>query len=230
MFSLAGLKSSHSQGRERTMKKLINILALVSFASAFPASILAEPRTGAEQKLPIEITLFLHDQLTEAEIARLGSDYISWFTRDLARITRRQINIVEVRNKPGYTDFNYRLGDSKKSLYEWDQRIIDYVIHENMPHGKRHKYLLITRDDLTPSDSGIAYKGQRSAIASLTSYRTIAHEVGHLMSAEHSDGEFIFSNLCFTNMTLFSSLLTKDCYRYSDQTADVIRGYLDDTP
>ncbi len=220
------------------MNRLATALALTLFSCILPASALAQagPDTVAraeQPRLPIVLTLFLHDQLTEEEVANLGPDYLSWFIKDLVTITGRQVEVVLVRNKAGYTDFDYRLGDADKSLYEWDQRIIDYVINNRLPRGKRHKYLLITRNNLTLLTEGIAGLGKRSAIASLTAYRTIAHEVGHLLGATHADGEFHATAAplpCNTNMVAGEIFLIKNCYLYSEQSAQVIRNYLKDTP
>lgn len=208
------------------------MLAIALLTSLMSTSSMAAA-DGGQDKLPIVLTLFLHDELDHDDIRNLEAKYFSWFTEDLKLITGRTVQIIPILRKPGYTDFDYRLGDADKSLYEWDQKVIDYVIDENKPRGKRHKYLLITRDKLTLLVKGIALVGKRSAIASMTGYRTIAHEVGHLLGAEHSDGQLHVTAApapCITNMFVEDLFFIKNCYRYSEQSASVFKNYLKDTP
>ncbi|MDH0745984.1 hypothetical protein N5D61_06460 [Pseudomonas sp. GD03842] len=204
---------------------------LLVWASAHMA--VAAENHDEPEKLPIVLTLFLHDELTDQALKALNNEYLDWFTDDLEYITGRKVDIVTVARKPGYTDFDYRLGDADKSIQEWDQRVIDYVVSEQKPRDKRHKYLLITRDKLTLFTQGIARFGGRSAIASMTAYRTIAHEVGHTLGASHSDGEFLATAApapCITNMFIEDVFFLKNCYRYGDRSAQAIRNYLRETP
>jgi hypothetical protein len=220
------------------MNRFITTLGIALLASALsgPISARIQPERAAstEQRLlPIVLTLFLHDQLTAAQIAELDSGYITWFANDLELITGRKVEVVKTRNAPGYTDFDYRLGDADKSLYEWDQRVIDFTVHNALPRSKRHKYVLVTPDDLTLLVQGIAGLGKRSAIASLTAYRNIAHEVGHTLGASHTDGQFHATAApapCITNMFVEDFFFLKNCWRYSEEAAQVIRDYLKDTP
>lgn len=208
-------------------------LAIAFLGGAITTSTLAADSDNSEAKLPIVLTLFLHDELNDQDIRNLDSKYLGWFTEDLQAITERDVQIIAIRHKPGYTDFDYRLGDSHKSLYEWDQRVIDYVIGENKPRDKRHKYVLITEKNLTFFVQGVAGLGKRSAIASMTAYRTIAHEVGHTLGATHSDGEFHATAApapCITNMFVEDVFFLKNCYRYSENSAQAIRNYLQDAP
>lgn len=215
------------------MNVFTTALAIAFLGGAITTSTLAAGNDATEAKLPIVLTLFLHDELNDQDIRNLEEKYLGWFTEDLGAITERNVQIIPILRKPGYTDFDYRLGDADKSLYEWDQRVIDYVIGEQKPRDKRHKYLLITRNDLTFFTQGIAAPGKRSAIASMTSYRTIAHEVGHLLGAKHSDGRLIgtaFPLACDTNMAVKILHITRDCYKYSDRAGQVIRHYLNAKP
>ena len=184
-------------------------------------------------KLPIVLTFFLHDELTNRDFFNMERDYLPWFITDLEGITGRKVTIKSVLKKPGYTDFDYRLGDADKTLYEWDQRVSDYVVHNSLPRDRRYKYLLITRHDLTFFTAGIAYQGKRSAVVSLTAYRTIAHEVGHLLGAEHGHGRVVGSGFpvaCYTNMLAAEVPFIRNCYRYSDPAGRAIRSYLENIP
>lgn len=208
-------------------------LTIAFLGGAITTSTLAAGNDATEAKLPIVLTLFLHDELSDQDIRNIDTKYLGWFTQDLGAITERNVQIVPVLRKPGYTDFDYRLDDHIESLSGWDQRVTDYVLGEDKPRDKRHKYLLITKDNLTSSVRGTALLGQRSAIASIVGYRTIAHETGHLFGATHSDGEFHATAApvpCITNMFVEDIFFLKNCYRYSEKSAQVIRDYLKDTP
>ncbi|WP_341960942.1 hypothetical protein [Pseudomonas sp. RC10] len=215
------------------MNVFIAALAIAFLGGAITTSTLAAGNDATEAKMPIVLTLFLHDELNDEDIRNLDAKYLRWFTEDLGAMTERNVQIVPILRKPGYTDFDYRLGDADKALYEWDQRVIDYVIDENKPRDKRHKYLLITKDNLTLFVQGVAGLGKRSAIASMTAYRTLAHEVGHTLGATHSDGEFHATAApapCITNMFVEDVFFLKNCYRYSEKSAQAIRNYLQDIP
>lgn len=215
------------------MKNIVAALISIFFTTALSTSAMAAPHSNDEEKRPIVLTLFLHEQLNAEQIADLQPSYVSWLVTDLEFITGREVQIITVENAPGFTDFNYRLDDADKSLYEWNERIIDYVMNNGLPRGKTHKYVLITPEDVSSDFKGIAGLGKRSAIASMSSYRTLAHEVGHLFGATHADGEFraaAFPVACNTNMVEVELFFVKNCYHYSKKSAEVIWRYLKDTP
>lgn len=216
------------------MNSLIKILTLSLLTGLAAQAASADTSVQKKHnKRPLVLNLALHDELSAKEVADLTPTYLSWFIEDLSSITGRDVQIVWIKNKPGYTDINYRLGDAEKTMLEWDNRVADLVLSERLDRSKLNKFVLITRHDPAPDVYGKAYLGKRSAIASLTQKRTIAHEVGHLLSATHDDGQLLpggFPFTCLSNMKAHEYFFIENCYRYSGKTAQVIRSHLEDMP
>lgn len=214
------------------MNRSITALILTLTVSILPTSVVT---AYAEQgKNPIILTLFLHDELTSEDARDITRDYLPWFIRDLQSITGRTVEVKPVVKKPGITNYKYHLRTPWQVAYEWDQIIARHIVVNQLPRGELHKYVLITRKDLDINTSGIAYAiGGRSAVAALTHYQTLSHEIGHLFGATHSDGRFHWNAApvpCVTIMYWAEVGIIPPCYRFSEKSADAIRNYLKAIP
>ncbi|WNW12532.1 hypothetical protein RRX38_15745 [Pseudomonas sp. DTU_2021_1001937_2_SI_NGA_ILE_001] len=175
---------------------------------------------------PIVLTLFLHDQLSPQEKASIGPDHLAWLIQELTLVTGRRVQIISVTDKPGYTDFGYRVGDPIKSLAQWHERVGHYIDENNLPvASRRHRYVLVTRHRLDSITLGIAYIRSDSAIASIRSYNTIGHEVGHLLGASHEAAHLSFAHGLPCG-TVMSEAPLPSCYVFSDNNRQAIRDYL----
>lgn len=220
------------------MNRLIAASVIALLGSVLPATTLADTRSAkvAESKqtlLPITLNLFLHDELSKKEIGDLWPSYLSWFSEELTHITGRQVQITWITKQAGLTDFNYRLGNEEKSLLEWNNRLVVSDVYRKLSGSKRDKFLLITRDKVSDSAAGVAYEGRSVAIASLASYRIIAHETGHLLGASHKQGTFQSHGLtlpCLSTMFEPDYWYAEHCYKFSEQSAEAIRQHLKGTP
>lgn len=177
----------------------------------------------------IVLTLFIHDQLDPGEIITLGPDYLEWFIKELSHVTGRRIQIITVAHTPGMTDFGYRQGDSLQALSDWRSRVMDYIEAKNLPRStKRHKYILITRYKLTSEVLGIAFSTSGVAIASIRSYNTLGHEVGHLLGATHENAETRLLSLppCRTLMYPEHNEFIANCFEFSAKNRQAIHEYV----
>ncbi|MCO8165645.1 hypothetical protein NJC38_26265 [Pseudomonas sp. 21LCFQ010] len=212
-----------------SLKQLGLILALNLYLSS--SALAAHDQVDSDRLLPIFLTLFFHDQLTDQEIAGVKSDNLDWFLKELTEVTGRRTHVITRRHQPGITDFGYRTGDSTQAIEQWRQRLSAYLHANNLPlDSRRHKYVLVTRHNLTHDVGGIARVQMNEAIASLRAYINIAHEVGHLFGATHDNAYFRLSALppCRTLMYPNHTALVANCYEFSEPNREAIRHYLKD--
>ncbi|GAB7530332.1 hypothetical protein PS3A_27430 [Pseudomonas sp. 3A(2025)] len=209
---------------------LLLCLALLLCATALAAPPEPDPDSvDAGAPAPIFLTLFIHDQLDPREVADLGPDYLEWFLKELTQVTGRRVNVIRVVNTPGMTDFGYRQGDDAQTMREWQNRVLDYIEARNLPLStKYHKYLLITRHNVTPEVMGVAYSNRGIAIASIRAYNTIGHEIGHMLGATHENAETRLLSFppCRTLMYPEHSALFANCFVFSDKNRQAIHEYL----
>lgn len=183
----------------------------------------------SESGPPIVLTLFLHDQLDPMEIAGLGPDYLEWFIKELTQVTGRRVNVVSLRHIPGVTDFGYRQGDELKAMSDWRLQVVNYIEANNLPLStQRHKYLLITRHNISAETLGIAYTNSGVAIASIKAYSTIGHEIGHMLGATHEKSETRFASglPCRTLMYPEHTALFANCFVFSDANRQAVHEYV----
>ncbi|WP_109514424.1 reprolysin-like metallopeptidase [Pseudomonas ovata] len=205
-------------------------LCLDAAAQAVPRPTSLDQVDGPAPLRPIVLTLFLHDQLTRQEVSDLNDGYLGWFIKEVTDITGRRVNVLSITGQPGYTDFGYRLGDGIQTLQAWKEHVLDYVDRHNLPRpGRYHKYVLVTRHRLTSDILGISFSTQGVAIASLRSWSTIAHEVGHTLGALHENAQTRYTPglPCQTLMAPTESLILPSCYVFSDSNREAIKAYLD---
>jgi len=205
------------------------------FLSALCSSVFSadNAETKESPKPPLVLTLFIHDQLSTQEKAGLSSDYLEWFIKALNGLIDRPIQVVAITHKPGYTDFKYRLNNPEKSLSQWSARVSDYIAENNLPLStKRHKYILLTKNDLSYEVKGRSYPHAGIAIASLKSYTTPAHEISHLLGATHDNAETSHAAgiPCRTIMYPTQSEFIASCYRFSDRNQRAIVDYMSHQP
>lgn len=184
------------------------------------------PTETDSAQAPIVLTLFLHDQLSPAEKASIGPDYLAWLIDELTDATGHRVQVISITDTPGYTDFGYRVGDPSQSLADWNEQVGRYIDEHNRPiSSRRYKYILVTRHQVDGNTLGIAYIRSHAAIASLRSYNTLGHEVGHLLGARHEDGHLSFAQ-GLPCRTVMSEALLPSCYRFSDTNRQAMRDYL----
>lgn len=177
----------------------------------------------------IVLTLFIHDQLDPGEILSLGPEYLEWFIKELSHVTGRRIQIITVTHTPGMTDFGYRQGDTLQALSDWRSRVMDYIEAKNLPRStKRHKYILVTRHKPTSDILGVAFSTSGVAIASIKSYSTLGHEVGHLLGATHEHAETRLLSLppCRTLMYPEHNEFIANCFEFSARNRQAIHEYV----
>jgi len=93
------------------------------------------------------------------------------------------------------------------------------------------KFILLTRHIPIPGKAlGFANSiGGQFAIATLQSYRVAAHEIGHMLGANHDAAEIIYEGW-WSETTMSSpdafTIFRLNAYRFSDKNREAIRTYL----
>lgn len=172
----------------------------------------------------LHIWLYLHDDVSDMSHITLGDDYLIPLKNELLSFLDLDVRfIIEDTHMPGVTDFDYKIGH-QQALAQWREKLQD---HGLITWGL-HKYLLVTRDDLSFTIKGIADLEGQVGIASTTSSITIGHEVGHMLGAVHEDGETFFEGGWWKNSYTNGGYnpLKGNAYRYSDANRENIKRHL----
>ncbi|MVV51531.1 hypothetical protein EJA72_25285 [Pseudomonas sp. PB120] len=185
----------------------------------------------------IRLFAIFHDDVPESKRSSTYADHIHPFVVEFERITGRKIYVVFDRNRPPYTNFNYKSDDHNKMFEEWEKLTTAYKKerHENSEFfvSRNDRILLITNDFINGSPllggmGGLATQPGYSAIAALEGRQAIGHELGHTFNASHDDSEVIYNGWwCETFMFPTAFLLRSNCYVFSEKNKKRIKAYVD---
>ncbi|WP_175653066.1 hypothetical protein [Pseudomonas sp. Marseille-P9899] len=190
------------------------------------------PHASAESVPTLTIWVFPHDELSELSDEQLQKDYFDTWMDEIRLIAHLPVALRFTRRIPGLTDMTYQGLNASTALSVWADAAWAWRRQQNSPGGViDNKYLLLTRDQLerqgNDSISGEAYQTGHSAIASLSPYATVGHELGHTLSATHEQSCVSFNGwFCETYMFPRRLGLRSNCYRYSDENRENIANYL----
>ncbi|PTR22447.1 reprolysin-like metallo-peptidase family M12B [Luteibacter sp. OK325] len=188
------------------------------------------PMPLADPLAPIEVRLFLHDELRSSQAREIHAGYVAWWLRDMeSRVIPpdMSIHVVYLQSIPGISDQPYGL---PSSVTTWLKAVDRYVESRGIRRTWKNKYVLLTRDRPAEGKLGQAVPRSGIAIASLSGpYSIIAHEVGHLFGAEHAQAEWRGWRWwpCRTNMYFNDTPLLANCYEYSAANVASIQRYVD---
>jgi hypothetical protein len=186
---------------------------------------------------PLRIFAIYHDDVPESKRSLVAAEYIRPFTTEFESITGRKIHVIFDKNRPPYSNFNYKNEDHKKSIDEW--RRLAWLYKKERNDNKEYlvssndRILLITNDFINggPVFGGVGgvANGQPgyAAIASLDFKQVIGHELGHTFNADHEEGEVLYNGWwCETFM--FPPLpIRSNCLVFSEENRKRIKEYVD---
>jgi hypothetical protein len=183
-------------------------------------------------KQPVWLYVFFHDDVPPETQRIVPRHYLKDCIIELQKVTGREFVIEYKRSIPGLTDMNYK-GDERHALKQWGEQVGPYVQGNNLSWKKTYRYMLVTRDRLNETVLGIGEVGGNCLIASLETYQTIAHELGHTFSATHEDSELqynAFGGVCETYMSPSRDSTRGNCYTYTLKNRQRIADFLSDAP
>ena len=190
------------------------------------------PAANADTSPQLTIWVFPHDELADISDEQLQTDYFDFWLSEVRQIADMPVLIYFERNIPELTSIDYSGSAPEQTLAVWADASSVWRRRQNNPGSTiNNKYLLLTREGLgkegTATISGIAHQAGHAAIASLASYATPGHELGHTLSATHEQSYINFNGwFCEPYMFAQRLYLRSNCYRYTDENRNNIANYL----
>jgi Metallo-peptidase family M12B Reprolysin-like len=188
------------------------------------------PMPLADPLAPVEIRIFLHDELRSSRARDIHAGYVAWWLRDMESSilpANVSMTVVYLQPIPGISDQPY---GSPSSLATWRKAVDRYVASRGIRRTWKNKYVLITPNH--PAEGKLGQSAPESGVATATlsgPYSVVAHELGHLFGADHAQAEWRGWGWwpCRTNMYPHDTPLLANCYAYSSANIASIQSYID---
>lgn len=169
---------------------------------------------------------------TSRNFLLMKDNYFSWLITELENISSRKVELIEIKKEaaPELYNFKYTSKTIHDASARWKKAVTQYLERTSQTTSQLDKFILLTYSDPVPFEfSGLANTtGGQFAIASIQPYSTFAHEVGHLLGAEHDAAAVIYDG--WWSDTLMSSsewrAIRTTAYRFSDKNRELIKTYL----
>lgn len=188
------------------------------------------PMPLADPLAPVEIRIFLHDELRSSRVRDIHAGYVAWWLRDMESAivpAGVSMNVIYLQPIPGISDQPYGM---PLSTAMWQKSVERYVASRGIRRSWKNKYLLVTPRPPAQGKLGQSVPEYGIATATLSGpYSVIAHELGHLFGADHAQAEWRGWGWwpCRTNMYPDNMPLLANCYAYSAANMAIIRRYID---
>ncbi|WP_223443737.1 hypothetical protein [Pseudomonas sp. BF-R-19] len=146
---------------------------------------------------PLMLLVFIHKDLSDYKTGELFENHFNWLSDEFEALSGRPFAIIFIppSDAPTLSDHSYKIGIPEQALYDWylkvEEQKMTYTSGSYDDHTR--KFLLLTRDNLNSSTTGIASPKGYCAISSIRSNQSPAHEVGHMFGATHEDYEVYYN-------------------------------------
>lgn len=195
---------------------------------------LADDEQPARCKKPILLMVFIHDDLDGYNKSTLYDNYFSWLETELEDISGRAVTVIfnSKSTSPEMTNYNYKNENAADAGRGWQTRVKELTskVEETWPYDPDlDKFLLLARSPINSKVAGVATGTGQTGIASINSYMTPAHEVGHMFGATHEDSDVVYDGWWHDTIMKadLASAFRGNQYRFSEKNRANIRSYLD---
>ncbi|MGV8889028.1 MAG: hypothetical protein ACOH2P_13525 [Pseudomonas sp.] len=192
--------------------------------------------TEQKHKNSITIIAVVHDDVPISTANTIYADHFRPLVRELESFTERKVNVVFAGGEP-YDKFEYKGDDILETLRSWEAlgfKLLTEMKKEGLNIDSMTKVILVTNDALNDKTAGAALLWSptntgKCAIASLSSYLNVGHEVGHLLGAKHEDFEVQYNGWwAETYMAPKREIIRSISYTFSPANRQNIKNYLAD--
>lgn len=185
-------------------------------------------------RLPVRASDLLFKFFFSSPTASTAKEaFFSWLATELENISGRKVELIEIEKEiaPELYTFNYMSKSHDDAIHRWKEAVTQFLKRTSQSTSPLDKFTLLTYHPVVASSIlGVADRtGGQFAIASTVEYRITAHEIGHMLGAEHDAGEIIYDGWWSeTTMRPFDedSPYRTASHRFSDKNRALIKTYL----